>query len=135
MKRVLKKILLIITIMFALVTCVPVYAELDDGILNDSNANVCEDEKVPEKLKEAAGCNTTKTLPGVSITIIQAVLGLLSIVAVGVMVFGAVTYSTSTGDPGKSHKGQMTLLYGFVGLVICLMAFAIVAFVIEGVFA
>lgn len=135
MKRVLKKILLMIMAMFALLMSTPVYAELDKGILNDPKANVCEDDKVPEELKEAAGCKTTKTLPGVSITIIQAVLGLLSIVAVGVMVFGAVTYSTSTGDPGKSHKGQMTLLYGFVGLVVCLMAFAIVAFVIEGVFA
>lgn len=62
--------------------------------------------------------------------ILNAVIGVLGIVAVIVIILGGVQYMTSTGDAAKVKKAKDTILYGIIGLVICVLAFAIVNFVI-----
>ena len=69
-------------------------------------------------------------LIGNVVNILNVVLGLLSIVCVIVIIIGGITYMTSTGDSTKVKKGKDTILYGIIGLVICILAFAIVNFVI-----
>ena len=63
--------------------------------------------------------------------IVNAIIGVLGIVAVVVIIFGGVQYMTSTGDAGKVKKAKDTILYGVIGLVICVLAFAITNFVIN----
>jgi len=63
--------------------------------------------------------------------IIDVVLGVLGFVAVIVIIFGGVTFMTSTGDPGKVKKGKDTILYGVIGLVIALLAYGIVNFILS----
>lgn len=63
--------------------------------------------------------------------IMGAVFFILGIAAVAVIVLGGVTYVTSQGDPGKVKKGRDTIIYGIVGLVVALLAFAIVTFVLN----
>ena len=67
-------------------------------------------------------------------TIINVVLGVLGIVAVVIIILGGVQYTTSAGDPGKVKKAKDTILYGIVGLIVALLAFAIVNFVLSSVF-
>ena len=67
------------------------------------------------------------------VNILNVVLGLLSIVCVVVIIIGGITYMTSTGDSTKVKKGKDTILYGIIGLVICILAFAIVNFVIANI--
>ena len=62
--------------------------------------------------------------------IINAIIAILGIVCVVVMIIGGVNYMTSSGDAGKVKKGKDTILYGLIGLVICVLAFALVNFVI-----
>ena len=62
--------------------------------------------------------------------IINAVIAILGIVCVIIMIVGGVSYMTSSGDAGKVKKAKDTILYGVIGLVICVLAFAIVNFVI-----
>lgn len=62
--------------------------------------------------------------------ILNAVIGVLGIVAVVVIIIGGVNYMTSAGDAGKVKTAKNTILYGVIGLVICALAFAIVNFVI-----
>lgn len=64
------------------------------------------------------------------ITIINAVIGVLGLVAVIVIIIGGVQYMTSSGDAGKVKKAKDTILYGIIGLIIVILAFAIVNFVI-----
>ena len=47
------------------------------------------------------------------------------------VVIGGVSYATSQGDPGRLKKAKDTILYGIIGLVIVLMAFAITNFVLN----
>lgn len=63
--------------------------------------------------------------------ILNAVIGVLALVAVVVMIVGGVSYMTSSGDTGKVKKAKDTILYGLIGLVVCVLAFAIVNFVIS----
>ena len=61
---------------------------------------------------------------------LNAVYVVIGIVAVIMIIIGGVNYATSQGDPTKIKKAKDTILYGIVGLVIVLMAFAITAFVL-----
>ncbi|MBQ3293244.1 hypothetical protein IJG93_03025 [Candidatus Saccharibacteria bacterium] len=66
-------------------------------------------------------------------TIINAVIGVLGIVCVIVIIIGGINYMTSSGDAGKVKKAKDTILYGVIGLVVCVLAFAIVNFVINNI--
>ena len=62
-------------------------------------------------------------------TILSAIIGVLGFVCVVVMIIGGVNYMTSAGDAGKVKKAKDTILYGLIGLVVCVLAFALVQFV------
>lgn len=64
-------------------------------------------------------------------TIINAVIFVIGIVAVIMIILGGISYATSQGDPAKVKKGKDTILYGIIGLIVALLAFAIVGFVLN----
>lgn len=72
-------------------------------------------------------------LVGSITTILNAVIAILGIVCVVFIILGGITYMTSAGDAGKVKKGRDTILYGIIGLIICVLAFAIVNFVIKNI--
>ena len=74
--------------------------------------------------------NTGGDLTGSVTSILSVVIGVLGLVAVGVMIVGGVNYMTSVGEAAKVEKAKKTILYGLIGLVICALAFVIVNFVI-----
>lgn len=65
--------------------------------------------------------------------ILNAVIGILGLVCVVVMIIGGVNYMTSSGDAAKVKKAKDTILYGLIGLIVCVLAFALVNFVIINV--
>lgn len=67
-------------------------------------------------------------------TIINVVLGVIGFVAVLMIIYGGFLYTTSAGDSSKVTKAKNTIMYGIVGLVIALLAFAIVNFVLKSLF-
>lgn len=80
------------------------------------------------------GNNTTdQNLVGNITGVINAVIAVLGLVCVVVMIIGGINYMTSAGDAGKVKKGKDTILYGLIGLVVCVLAFALVNWVIVGV--
>lgn len=96
-------------------------------------ASICDDNTIDAELKEAAGCNTTETIGGAANTVIAVVLSMVGVIAVGVMIYGGVLYMTSSGDAAKAKRARDVILYGLVGLIVALLAFAIVTFVSQGV--
>lgn len=83
------------------------------------------------------GVNTVGTgsedLTGSVTGIINGVIAALGIIAVVIIIIGGVSYMTSSGDSAKVKKAKDTILYGVIGLVICVLAFAIVNFVIKNI--
>ena len=68
-------------------------------------------------------------------TILSTIIAVLGFVCVVVMIIGGVNYMTSSGDAGKVKKAKDTILYGLIGLVVCVLAFALVQFVISTILA
>jgi len=66
--------------------------------------------------------------------IIVAVIFVMGIVAVVMIILGGIQYTTSQGDSGKVKKAKDTIMYGIIGLVVAILAFAIVNFVLGSVF-
>lgn len=79
------------------------------------------------------GEDTGDTLSASIIAIINAVIGILGLVCVIIIIIGGVNYMTSSGDAGRVKKAKDTILYGIIGLIICVLAFAIVNFVISNI--
>ena len=71
-------------------------------------------------------------LNGMISTILNVVFGVVGIVAVIMIIIGGVNYTTSQGDSQKIQKAKNTIMYGIIGLVVVLLAFAIVNFVLNG---
>lgn len=69
-----------------------------------------------------------------AVVIINVILGVVGFVAVVMIIVGGISFITSQGDSGKVTKAKNTVLYGIIGLVVALLAFAIVNFVLSSVF-
>ena len=63
--------------------------------------------------------------------IINTILYIVGLVTVAVIIYGGVRYTLSTGDPKKVTDAKNTIMYGIIGLVICILAYAIVNFVVD----
>ena len=67
---------------------------------------------------------------GVFRQVTNTILYIVGIVAVIMLIIGGIRYITSGGDAKKVTDAKNTVLYAIIGLVICLLAFAIVNFVV-----
>ena len=83
---------------------------------------------------EAAGCgNSGDKLSGLVVGILNAIIGIASLVAVVFIIVGGVNYMTSAGDSAKVQKAKSTILYALIGLVVCVLSFAIVNWAIGAI--
>lgn len=62
--------------------------------------------------------------------IIRAILGLLGIIAIGIVLYGGFVYMTSGGAEDKIATAKKILINGGIGLVIILSAFSITQFIL-----
>lgn len=66
--------------------------------------------------------------------ITNVAVGVIGVVAVIMIIIGGYQYATSVGDAGKVKNAKNTIMYGIIGMVIAFLAYAIVNFVIDGLF-
>jgi len=64
-------------------------------------------------------------------TIVNLILYLLGAIAVLMIVLGGIRYTTSNGDASGITSAKNTIIYAVVGLVIAILAYAIVNFVLD----
>ncbi len=78
-------------------------------------------------------CGATKTddAPDIIKNIINTILFVLGMIAVIMIVIGGIRYTTSNGDASSVKGAKDTVLYAVVGLVVAIMAYAIVNFVLD----
>ena len=63
-------------------------------------------------------------------TIINVLLFIVGIISVIMLIYGGIKYSTSAGDTAKVTSAKNTIMYAIVGLVVSILAYAIVNFVV-----
>ncbi len=89
-------------------------------------------KSIAGQIEEAGSVAPTEVEGGVG-TALTYVFGLIGIVAVIMIIIGGVGIATSQGDPGKIKKGRLTITYGIIGLIVTLLAFAIVNLVLTNI--
>lgn len=96
-------------------------------------ANPC-DSSLPDSVRQANGCPGTDSgtsLPNIIRNILIAIIGVVGVIAVIFIIIGGVKYITSSGDSEALRKAKNTILYAVIGLIICVLSFAIVNFTIN----
>jgi len=78
--------------------------------------------------------NETELMDTVT-NIINLIIFVVGVVAVIMLVIGGVQYTMSQGDATQVKKAKDTILYAIIGLVVAILAFAIVNFVLDGLFS
>lgn len=58
--------------------------------------------------------------------LIQYALIFIGAIALIFVIYGGILYVTSGGDPEKTTKARNTLLYAIIGIVVVVLAYAIV---------
>lgn len=129
MKKIFQMIVMIVASLgvMSLVSAALVYAdpatEIKDGI------SAIDDRGLD--CKDASG-NPRKCTFGDQVrTIVNLMLYILGAIAVVMIVIGGIRYTTANGESGNLKAAKDTILYSAVGLVVAIMAFAIVNFVID----
>ena len=82
---------------------------------------------------DTVGTDNSGSFQNYVINILNGVIAVLGLVCVVVIIIGGVNYMTSSGDANKVKKAKDTILYGLIGLVVCVLAFALVNFVIVNI--
>ncbi len=130
MKRISKYFFATVIIaIFTAISLSPIYS-------THAYSSICDypDSQVSPEVKAANGCGgAVADIKDVAINVINGVVAVLGLVAVVFIIVGGINYMTSAGDSGKVEKAKKTILYSVIGLVICVLAFAIVNFVVANV--
>lgn len=97
---------------------------------------LCSNGTYADSFDKCSGAGTAekRSLMGTLQVVINVILAVLAFVTVAMIIIGGINYSTSQGDAGKVKKAKDTILYGVIGLVVALLAFAIVNFVLVNIF-
>lgn len=97
---------------------VTTYAQIGSGIDDAAPRNAQGDIQTPE--------NATLWLNDLT----SLLTFLAGAIAVIVIIFGGIRYITSTGDATRVKQAKDTILFGVIGLVIAILAYAIVKFIV-----
>lgn len=81
-----------------------------------------------------ANCTTTgPTLMTTIGTISDILIYVLGAVAVIMIIIGGFRYATSNGDQSQITGAKNTIMYAIIGIVVALLAYAIVRFVVSNI--
>ncbi len=113
-------------ISIAIMTC----AIFGASVLSTASLSGSASAQVSEGINTA----TTSEMKGKSIdgdnglikTVVNVLLWAVGILSVIMIIFSGLRYITSAGDASKTKSAQSTLTYSVVGLIVAIMAYAIV---------
>ncbi len=77
--------------------------------------------------------NTVKLEDQIKI-VVNVLLFLLGAIAVIMIIIGGIRYATSNGDSSQTKAAKDTILYAVIGLIVAIMAYAIVNFIVATAF-
>ena len=68
-------------------------------------------------------------LGGIVLVIVDILLRIAGMVAVGFIIWGGVQFITAQGDPGATKKARQTIINAVIGLVVALISVGVVRFI------
>jgi len=114
------------TLLIAIVLSLGVFAPL-------SATTVSALDPAGEALKgvNQSGGTGQKALPKTIEIVVNLLFFILGVIAVIMLIVGGIKFTTSNGDSGQIKSAKDTILYAIIGLVVALLAYAIVRFVLQ----
>jgi hypothetical protein len=105
----------------------PVQA-FDQGITDGANAAQGKDQQGNAACLFGGTDNCSGD--GIFKTVTNVLLFIIGAVAVIMLIIGGIRYTVSGGDSGAVTSAKNTILYAVVGIIVAILAFAIVNFVL-----
>ncbi len=89
-------------------------------------------DSIQDGVTKVGGTKTGQTdLTDMIKTIVNIMLFILGAIAVIMIIIGGIRYTTSNGDASNTKAAKDTILYAVVGLIVAILAYAIVNFVLD----
>lgn len=92
---------------------------------------ICKDPDIDANTKASAGCKENRKIGNIAVDVINVAIGVVAVVAVATIIMAGQRMITSSGDPNLFKQAKQMVVYAVVGLVVAILAFAIVS-VISG---
>ncbi len=122
----MKWLLAPLTVLSLLVFAQPAYAQvLDKTCEGVSNSSICE------STGDGVGGNDIYGPDGVLTKVANVLSIVLGVISVFVIMVGGIKYVLSGGDPSKTNNARSTILYAVIGLVVAVLAQALILFVLN----
>ena len=94
----------------------PVYADAKDEVKKGADMT-------------SSGGSAKQDLPDIITTIINVMLFIAGALAVIMIIYGGIRYITAHGDEKQVKVAKDTIVYSVVGLIIAIIAYALVTFI------
>lgn len=94
-----------------------------------ASANSLAECNVPESSGGSAQADFSQSVG----TIVKFIVGIAGVIAVVIIIIAGINIAVSQGDSAKLAKATKAIIFAAVGLVVCLLAFAIVNFALDGI--
>lgn len=121
----MKKILLVFGLIFAFATPIVMISNVLD---NQAHAEGAAD--LIQKGADSTGQKDSRSAGDLAKDFVNIMLFAVGILAVIMLIWGGIRYVLSGGDSGAVSSAKKTILYAVVGLIVAILAYAIVNFVI-----
>lgn len=114
-------------------TCVLVLGIMSTGVVQVATVNAAPVDVLKKCDSQSSVCDGTNknSLYDLLKNVVDLLLTVVGIISVIMIIIGGFRYTTSGGDAGQTKSARDTIIYAVAGLVIAIMAFAIVNFVLQ----
>lgn len=99
------------------------------GVLAPTYAGAAAKDEINSALNKTNDGNTTDLNANIT-RVINLLLFIIGAVAVIMIIIGGIKYVTSNGDQGSVQSAKNTIMYAVIGLIVAIIAYAIVNFVV-----
>jgi hypothetical protein len=82
-------------------------------------------------IDDGAGGNSGISLKAAIKVVVNVLMFIVGAVSVIMIIIGGLKYVVSNGDSNQIQSAKNTILYAVIGIVVALLAFAIVSFVVD----
>ena len=96
------------------------------GDVSAVNTGLIDANDNPDNIAGSTSAWSTGSLREAILVVINFFLFFLGLVATVFVIYGGFLYITAGGDDGKVESAKKILMYSVVGILICLMSFALI---------
>lgn len=128
MKKIINTFLVAAALFFGTAVFVAPVAYAETDCAKTPDAAVCQ---VQTGVKDAGGSSNTTSLTTIITNIINVLLFIAGALAVIMIIIGGFRYMTSNGEQAHIKAAKDTIMYSIVGLIVALLAYAIVNFIVS----